>query len=181
MGLEEQPVGADGHRRAGQRLDHRAVAAGRCAETARFLYAMRGVKDHGDAQGLHLWDRSHVVDQPSIAEKRASLAQQDVLAAAGLELADDVLHVPGGEKLALFDVHRPARLGRRHQQIGLPGQKGGNLQQIADLAAGAACSGRWMSVVTGRPVACLTWARSPVPAESGAPIGVDARAVGLVE
>ena len=47
---------------------------------------------------------------------------------AGLELADDVFHVPGGEELALLHVHRPARRRRRHEQIGLPGQKGGNLQ-----------------------------------------------------
>ena len=46
MRFEEQAVGADGHRRAGQRLDHRAIAAGRRPQAARLLHAMGGVEDH---------------------------------------------------------------------------------------------------------------------------------------
>ena len=95
---------------------------------------MRGVEDHRRAQGLHLGDRPHVVDQPAVAEEGAPLAQQDVAAAAGLQFADDVFHVPGGEELALFHVDRPAGGRGRQEQVGLPGEKGGDLHQVAHLA-----------------------------------------------
>ena len=78
-------------------------------------------------------ERPHVVDQPAVAEERAPFAEQDIAAAGGFELADDVPHVARGEELGLFDVDGPAGAGGRDQQIGLPGEKGGNLQQVADL------------------------------------------------
>ena len=133
MGLEEQAVDAQGHGGPGQRLDHGPIAAGGGPQAARLLDAVRGVEDHRHAEGLHLRDRPHVVDQPAVAEERPPFAQQDVAAAGGLELADHVLHVPGGQELPLLHVDRPARGRRRHQQIGLPGEKGGDLQQVAHL------------------------------------------------
>ena len=55
---------------------------------------------------------------------------------AACELADDVPHVARGEELCFLDVDGPAGAGGGDQQIGLPGKKGRNLQQVADLAAG---------------------------------------------
>ena len=182
MRFEEKAVGADGDRRAGQRLDHGAIAAGRCAQAAGLLHAMGGVEDHGHAQGLHLRNRAHVVDQPSIAEEAAALAQEDVPATGSLELADDVLHVPGGEELAFLDVYRPAGAGRRHEQIGLPGQKGGDLQEIADLGRGRRLF-RKMDVRGHRQAGRLLHAGEDGQtfAHARTAIRVDARAVGLVE
>ena len=133
MRLEEQAVDAQGGGGPGQRLDHRPVAAGGRAQAARLLDAVGGVEDHRRAEGLHLGDGPHVVDQPAVAEERAPLAQQDVAAAARLQFADDVLHVPRRQELALLHVYRPAGRRRGQQQIGLPGEEGGDLQQVADL------------------------------------------------
>ena len=108
MGLEEQAIDAQGHGGPGQGLDHGPIAAGGGPQSARLLHAVGGVEDHRHAQGLHLRDGPHVVDQPAVAEEGAPLAQHDVAAAGRLELAHDVFHVPGGQELALFHVDCPA-------------------------------------------------------------------------
>lgn len=56
MGFKEQSVGADCHRGAGQRLDHRAVAARGGPQAARFLDAVGGVENDRRAERLHLPD-----------------------------------------------------------------------------------------------------------------------------
>ena len=80
MHLEKQAIHTDGRGGPGQRFHHRAVAAGRCAKSARLLYAMSGVKDHWRPQRLHLRQGPHVVYQATVAEKRAPLAQQHISA-----------------------------------------------------------------------------------------------------
>ena len=65
-----------------ERFDHRAVSAGLVAETARLLDAVGGVEDDRGAEGSHLRQRPHVVDQPTVAEERAALAEQDVFTTA---------------------------------------------------------------------------------------------------
>ena len=133
MGLEEQAVGADCHGRPRQRFDHRPIPAGDGAKAARRLDAVGGVEDDGDAKGLHLGDGPHVADQPAVAEEGPAFAQEDAAAAGGLELGDDVCHVPWGEKLSLFYVDRPARAPGGGQKVGLPGEKRRDLQQVAHL------------------------------------------------
>ena len=96
--------------------------------------------------------RAHVGDKRVVAEAHAPLGHQDVGRARGVELGDDVLHVPGREKLPLLDVDRPPGLGRRDQKIGLAAQEGRNLQRVDGFARPArigrvSCT----SVITGRP------------------------------
>ena len=95
---------------------------------------MRGVENDRHAERLHLRDRTHVVDQPAVAEKRASLAQQDPATAAFFQFTDDVPHIPGGHELPFLHVDRPPGRRRREKQIGLSGQKRGDLQQVANFA-----------------------------------------------
>ena len=102
-------------------------------KSARLLHAVRRVEHHRHAESLHLRNGPHVVHQPAVAEKRAPLAENHILAAGGGELVDHVPHVAGGQELGFFHMHRPAGCGRRHEQIGLPAQERGNLQQIANL------------------------------------------------
>ena len=42
----------------------------------------------------------------------------------------------GARNCGFFHVHGPPGPGGREQQIGLPGEKGGDLQQVAHLAHG---------------------------------------------
>ena len=66
-----------------------------------------------------------------VAERRAALGQQHAGVAGLGHLGDDVLHVPRGHELPLLHVHRPPGRGRRLEQVGLPGEERGDLQEVA--------------------------------------------------
>ena len=136
MRFAKQAVDADGHRRAGQRLDHCPVAARGAAKAARFLNAMCRVENNRYAERLHLRDRPQIVHEPAIAEECAPLAEQDVLAAGAGQFIDNVPHVAGRHELALLHVNGPASCRRGHQQIGLPREERRHLQERAHLANG---------------------------------------------
>ncbi len=66
-----------------------------------------------------------------IAERRAALADHDIVAAArGLGLGHDLPHVLGRQELPLLDVHRLAAGGDGLDEIGLPAQECRRLQHI---------------------------------------------------
>ena len=66
-----------------------------------------------------------------VAERRAALADHDVVGAArGLGLGDDLLHVLGREELPLLDVDRLAGARDRLDEIGLPAQERRRLQHV---------------------------------------------------
>ena len=109
---------------------------------ARLLHRMGGVEHHGIAGLGHDRQAAHVGDQRVVAEADAALADQDVAVAGACDLGHHVLHVPGGEELALLDVDRPAGLAGRQQQIGLAAQEGGDLQHVHRLGHGRALLGR---------------------------------------
>ena len=134
MRLEEQPVDADRHGRAGQRLNHPPIAARGTPQSSRFLDAVRRVEQNRGSQLRHLNERPHIVDQASVAEKSPPLAEQHVAASGRDEFIDDMPHVAGREELSLLDVDRSARPRRSRQQIRLPSEEGRNLQQLADFA-----------------------------------------------
>src|SRR5207237_179485 len=130
------PVRAAGDGRPGQVRDHAAFAAGAVAQGRRFLYAVRGVEDHGAAEFLHHRDAAHVVDELAVTEGAAALGEDQVRVAPLGHLRDDVFHVPGGHELALLDVHGPTGLGGGEEQVRLAGQEGGNLEQVDHLPRG---------------------------------------------
>ena len=131
---------------------------------------MRGVEDHRHAERPHREETGEIVDEPAVAEERAALAEQMSWQPPASSLATDVPHVGGGDELPLLHVDGPARRGGRQEEVGLPAEEGGDLQQVADLRPpAAACSGRCMSVVTGRPVARRTRSSTASPASSPGP------------
>ena len=134
MGFQEQAVDPHGGRGAGQRLDERAIATGLPAEAGRLLHRVGGVEDHGDAEPAHRQEPREVVDEPTVAEERATLAQQRVATAPGQQFGDGVLHVGGCHELSLLHVDGPTGRRGRQQDVGLPAQEGRNLQHIADLS-----------------------------------------------
>ena len=116
-----------------KRFHHAPIAAGDRAKPPGLLDTMGGVKDHRNAQRLHLGDGPQIVDQSPIAEEGAAFAEEDIPTAGSLEFTDDVLHVSWGEELAFLHVDGASGLGRGHEQVGLPSEKGGDLEQITDL------------------------------------------------
>jgi len=94
---------------------------------------MRGIKNHWRAGFRHLRQRSHVNDERVVAEARSALGDEHVGVAAARHFGDDVSHIPRGEKLPLLDLDDPAGPGGGDEQIGLPAQEGGDLQNVDGL------------------------------------------------
>ena len=133
MGFAKQAINADGDCGACEWFYHGPIAASCSAEPARFLYAVSSIKDHRNAQALHYGDGPHVVDESAIAKKRATLGDQNVLAPGRCEFGHYMLHITRRHELALLYVHGPPCFSGGDQEIGLPGQKCGNLQHCANF------------------------------------------------
>src|SRR5207245_4442602 len=121
--FEEDPVAASRYGGPRQVRCKTPVAAALIAPRPWHLYAVSRVEDHAATHLLHDRDRPHVVDELPVAERRAPLSQEQPAIADFRHFRDDVLHVPGGHELALFDVDGPAGATRGLQEIGLPGEK----------------------------------------------------------
>ena len=133
MDLEEERVDAGTCGRAHEVLDVLAVA-GRCrAIAARQLDAVRAVKDDRVAEAAHDRQAAHVDDEVVIAKGSTALRQEHLLAAALVQLVDDIAHVLRGEELALLDVDDAARLGSGVQKIRLPAEECRDLQDVGHL------------------------------------------------
>ena len=115
------------------------LPAGRRPLPSRLLHRVGRVEnDRRAGLARHDRQRPHVVDEGVVAEARAALGQQHVARAGGVELGDDVLHVPRREELALLDIDRPAGAGGGDEKIGLAAQEGGDLQSVDGLGDGGA-------------------------------------------
>ena len=134
MDFEEQRVDAAADSCAHERLDVLAVARRGRAVAARQLDAVRAVKDDRIAEAAHDGEAPHIDDEVVIAERRAALRQQNLVAAALVELVDDVAHVVGREELALLDIDDAARLSSRMQEIRLAAEERRNLEDVRDFA-----------------------------------------------
>ena len=95
---------------------------------------MGGVEDDRRA-GLAPEDRqrAHIGDERIVAETCPPFGHQDVSQTGGVELGDDVLHIPRRKKLTLLDVDGPAGLGRGDQKIGLTAEESRDLQRVDRL------------------------------------------------
>jgi hypothetical protein len=101
------------------------------------------IKYDGTARFGHDWQASHVNDQILVAKAGPTLSEQKSLGiktspnrgAAGL--GNNLLHINGGHKLGLLDVHRLAAGGNSFDQIGLPGKESWGLQNINCLGCGS--------------------------------------------
>ncbi len=103
-----------------------------CA-AARQLRRMGHVKADRPAKVHQVAESDEVVDEPVVAKEGATLGEHDVLAASVFQLLDDMSHLGWREELPLLHVDRFTRFRARSQQISLPAQKGGHLQEINDL------------------------------------------------
>src|SRR3546814_18289730 len=57
-------------------------------------------------------------------------------------LGHHLLHVPGRQELTLLDVDRPPGLAGGDEEVGLPAQEGGNLQDRKSVVSGKSVSVR---------------------------------------
>ena len=93
---------------------------------------MGAVEDHRHAEAAHDRQRAEIADQGVVAEGGAALDQDQVAAALGAELGDDVGAVPGREELALLDADGATAARAGLDQVGLPAEQGRDLQEVDD-------------------------------------------------
>ena len=77
-------------------------------------------------------ERAHVGDQAVVPEREAPFRHQQILVARRARLLHHPLHLAGREELPLLQVHRFARAGDRHDEVGLPAEEGRGLQHVDD-------------------------------------------------
>src|SRR6187401_1646874 len=130
--LHEDAVHAGGNARLGQWLDVFREARRDAVTGAGQLQAVRHIEDDGVAEGPQHRKRSRIDDEIVVAERDAALGNDHLVVAAVGDLRDRVFHVFRREELALLDVDGAAGLRRGDDQVGLPRQKRGNLQDVRD-------------------------------------------------
>ena len=72
----------------------------------------------------------HVRDEVVVPEAYASLTHHDRLISRGSSLIHHVRHVPGGQELALLNIHGAAHGTGALDKIRLPAQEGGGLEHV---------------------------------------------------
>ena len=134
MGFEEEPVGAGGGGGIQQGRNEAPLAPARAIPAlSGLLHRMGGVEDHRSVTGgAESREAAHVHHEVAVAKERAALGHGDFRRSARAHLLDRPTHLFGGHPLALLDVHGAAGPSRGEEQIGLPAQEGGDLQDIGD-------------------------------------------------
>ena len=132
MAFQKQPIHSGSYGGSGQHGGILWIAAALISETGGLLSAVGDVEDDGAAVGFHLGEGGEVVDEAVVAEEGTALRQQDLGTTGGADFFDRVAHLGGGHELTFFDVDRFAGFAAGGQQIGLAGEKGGDLQNVDD-------------------------------------------------
>src|SRR6202011_5494388 len=96
---------------------------------------MRGIENYAITRLAHPIERAHIGDEIVVTEGRAALRETEFFVAECDELFRNVLHIPRREELTFLYVDRATRFGGGAEQIRLPAEKCGNLQQV-DLFPG---------------------------------------------
>ena len=180
--LHEDAVHACRDRRARERRRILPVAARTSAEAARPLHRVRRVHHHRIAELAHDEKRAHVGDEVVVAEAGAPLAEDYAPVAGRLDLPHHLRHVLRRHELALLDVHDRAGLAGGDDEVGLPREERRDLQHVAHLRDDPALP-RLVDVGKHRDVELRAYLGEYLKPllDAGAAVGVDARAVRLVE
>lgn len=139
--FEEDAIDACGDSGASERLDKFGLAAARVPFAAGELDGVGCVEDDGVAEFLEDGEGAHIDDKILIAEGRPAFSEDDVGVAGAGDFFDDVGHVPGGDKLGFFYVGDAAGFCGGEEEIGLTGEEGGDLENVADFGGGLSLPG----------------------------------------
>lgn len=132
--FEEEAVDTGRYGGSGEDGDELGLAAGDAVGGGGGLDGVGAIEDDG-GEGAQDGQGAHVDDEVVVAEGGAALGEGDVLAAGFADLADGILHVGGGDELALFDVDGATGLGGGDEEVRLAAKEGGDLQHGVDVGA----------------------------------------------
>jgi hypothetical protein len=141
MAFEEEAIDAGGDGGAGQQGGILRIAAALGALAGGLLRAVGDVENHGIAEVFHDRQAGEIVDQAVVAEECAALGQQDLVVSCGFDFFDGIFHFGRRHELAFFHVDPPAGRATGEEQIGLAGQKCGDLKDIDDFRGGGGLRG----------------------------------------
>src|SRR5215831_4613067 len=99
------------------------------------------IEDDATAEALHDGKASEVNDKVVVSERGATVSQEQPIVTRFTHLVEDILHFPGREELAFFDVHDFAGLGSRDDEVCLAREKSGNLKDVEYGGCGFALGG----------------------------------------
>src|SRR5262245_21295507 len=136
MDLHKQSVDTTGDSRSRQMLDIFRLPVCCITQTSGQLEGMGDIEDDRIAEALHNRNRAHIDDQVIISKTRAAFSDNNFAPPTGFELFDDVADLPGCEELPLLDVDRSPALGSSDEQVRLPAEKRGNLDNISHFGDG---------------------------------------------
>ena len=132
MDLKKQAVDPGGNRRPGETGDHAPVAARGLPGPSGKLHAVRGIEDDRISHLPQNRKGAEIDHQIIVAEADPPLGQHEVVVARRRGFLQDMGGIPGGKELPLLDIHGPRLAGDFDDEIGLPAEKGRNLQDIED-------------------------------------------------
>src|SRR5690606_35020327 len=134
MRLDEQSVHA---RRNARARDDRQVlpraAARILARDAVLADRVRDIENDRIAGLSEQIEAARIHDEMVIAERIASLGQNDLVVPRGLDLAHRLVHVVRRDELSVLDVDHGPGLSGRHDELGLHAEIRRDLQDIDDL------------------------------------------------
>ena len=133
MHFEEESGGTERFGRECHRGNESSVAAGVSISRSGSLNTMCAVHDDGGNDVVHVGNISEVYHEIVIPEAIASFGEPYVVCPGVSSFFYGVSHVVCAEELCLFDVDRFPGLCGGDEQIGLPTQKGGYLDDVHHL------------------------------------------------
>src|SRR6185369_8764450 len=128
--FNENRIAARGYGGSGEWGDELRLSSGNGSRSAGELHAVGGIEHHRPPEAAHDAETAHVDYQVVVAERTATLGNQNLVVAGGSDFFNGVLDVVGGDELALLDIHDAAGAAGGHQKIGLAAEEGGDLQNI---------------------------------------------------
>ena len=136
MHLKEPSVGPEGLGSECHCRHKLSVAASLTTGASRSLHTMCTVHHHRRHNLQHVGDIAEIHYQVVISEHVSPLRQPHVLGSCLACLLYGIAHVVAAQELRLLDVHRLARLGGSHKQVGLSAQECRYLYHIHHFAHG---------------------------------------------
>src|SRR5688572_2711964 len=132
--FDEQAIHARGNGSFGENGGEVALTAGAIARAPGKLDGMGGVENDRAAKALHDRNGAHVGDEIVVAEGGAAFREENHFAARAGSFRDYLTHILRSQELAFLDVDDFARLNCGMNQVSLPAEKGGNLEDIRGAA-----------------------------------------------
>ena len=91
------------------------------------------IEDDRNSDVTHDREPAHVHDEVVVAERCPALREQNFVVARRAHLVDRMDHVLRSDELAFLDVDGPSGAARCNQQVGLPAEERGYLQDVRRL------------------------------------------------